>query len=117
MASYIAGFGAEPTSQAQPFSLAVLAGSTPAEIAQQQGEEAAAQFRAQRARPPQPLRGPLQLIEHTRTSLEQSLAAYRRSEREQAYDLSVGAYLEGFELVESALNNLDPLQRKATERR
>ncbi len=45
------------------------------------------------------------------------MAAYRRSEREQAYDLSVGAYLEGFELVESALNNLDPLQRKATERR
>ncbi len=116
LASYIAGFGAEQTLQTQPFSLAVLAGTTPAEIAQQQGEEAVAQFRAQRAQPPPPSRGPRQLIEHTRTTLEQSLAAYRRSEREQAYDLSVGAYLEGFELVESALNNLDPLQRKATEK-
>ena len=82
----------------------------------EQGDEAAARFRIQRAQPPVQQRGPQQLIEHTRATLEQSLAAYRAGDHEQAYDLSVGAYLEGFELVESALDNLDSVQRKTTER-
>ncbi len=75
-----------------------------------------AAFRAQRAQPPQVQRGPAELIEHTRATLKQSLAAYRQGDHEQAYDLSVAAYLEGFELVESALDNLDAAQRKTTER-
>ncbi len=116
LASYIAGFSAESAAAAQPFALAELAGKTPQQITQEHGAEAAAAFRSQRARPPQQQRGPLQLIDYTRSTLEQSLAAYRRGERDQAYDLSVGAYLEGFELVESALDNLDPQQRKTTER-
>ena len=61
-------------------------------------------------------RGPQQLIGYTRSTLERSLQAYREGDSEQAYDLSVGAYLEGFELVESALDNLDAAQRKTTER-
>jgi len=116
LASYIAGFSVEPVAIGEPFSLAVLASVTPAEIAAEQGEPAAARLRAQRAQPPAQQRGPQQLIEHTRTTLEQSLAAYRAGDHEQAYDLSVGAYLEGFELVESALDNLDSVQRKTTER-
>ncbi|MEX6500876.1 FTR1 family protein [Pseudomonas zhanjiangensis] len=116
LASYIAGFSAAPAAEAAPFTLAALAATTPAQVAAEQGAAAAAAFRAQRARPPAQQRGPLQLIEHSRTTLEQSLLAYGRGEREQAYDLSVGAYLEGFELVESALNNLDPDQRKTTEK-
>lgn len=116
LASYIAGFSADASAKGETFPLAALAGTTPAEVAATQGEARAAAFRAQRAQPPAQQRGPLQLIEHTRSTLEQSLAAYRAGDYEQAYDLSVGAYLEGFELVESALDNLDAAQRKTTER-
>ena len=116
LASDIAGFSAAPVAAGAPFTMAVLAGTTPDEVAAAQGDEAAARFRIQRAQPPVQQRGPLQLIEHTRATLEQSLAAYRAGDHEQAYDLSVGAYLEGFELVESALDNLDSVQRKTTER-
>ena len=114
LASYIAGFSAKTRSSAAPFSLAELAGKTPAEVAAEGGDAAA--FRAQRAKPPLQQRGPQELIDYTRSTLERSLQAYREGNHEQAYDLSVGAYLEGFELVESALDNLDAGQRKTTER-
>ena len=116
LAAYIAGFSAAPAQeQAQAhFAMSELAGRTPAEIAAAGGDVAA--FRAQRAHPVLEQRGPQQLIGYTRSTLEHSLQAYRDGDREQAYDLSVGAYLEGFELVESALDNLDALQRKTTER-
>lgn len=114
LASYIAGFSAKTRSSAAPFSLAELAGKTPVEVAAEGGDAAA--FRAQRAKPPQQQRGPQELIDYTRSTLERSLQAYREGNHEQAYDLSVGAYLEGFELVESALDNLDAGQRKTTER-
>ena len=116
LASYIAGFSAEPAAQGEAFSLAALAGMTPDEVAAAQGDAAAARFRAQRAQPPAQQRGPQQLIEHTQSMLERSLSAYRAGDHEQAYDLSVAAYLEGFELVEGALDNLDSVQRKTTER-
>ena len=114
LASYLASLSAGQAYTGKPFALAELAGKTPAEIAASGGDVAA--FRAQRAQPPQVQRGPTELIEHTRATLEQSLAAYRQGDHEQAYDLSVAAYLEGFELVESALDNLDAAQRKTTER-
>lgn len=116
LASYIAGFSAAPTQAgSSSFTLSELVEQTPAQIQAAQGEPAAATFRALRAKPPLTQRGPQQLIEHTRLTLDKSLAAYVGGESEQAYDLSVGAYLEGFELVESALNNLNPELRKATE--
>lgn len=116
LATYIAGFSAAPAQgQAQTrFAMSELAGRTPAEIAAAGGDVAA--FRAQRAHPVLEQRGPQQLIGYTRSTLEHSLQAYRDGDREQAYDLSVGAYLEGFELVEGALDNLDAVQRKTTER-
>ncbi|TWC32430.1 high-affinity iron transporter [Pseudomonas sp. SJZ079] len=117
LASYIASFTADPAQAGNSrFSLAELAGSTPEEIAGRRGAQDAAAFRAQRARPPQAQRGPQELLEFSATTLEQSLQAYRDGRSEQAYDLAVAAYLEGFELVESALDNLDPLQRKSAER-
>ncbi|CAE6950480.1 Cytochrome c family protein [Pseudomonas marincola] len=116
LASYIAGFTAEPVAEGKSFGIASLAAQTPAEVATAQGPEAAALFRAQRAQPPVEQRGPAQLIDHTRQTLEHSLKAYTEGDSEQAYDLSVGAYLEGFELVESALNNIDSDQRKITEK-
>ena len=114
LAAYIAGFTASATQSKAAFALAELAGRTPAEVAAAGGDVAA--FRAQRARPQVEQRGPQQLIGYTRDTLERSLTAYRAGDHEQAYDLSVGAYLEGFELVESALDNLDASQRKVTEK-
>lgn len=116
LAVYIAGFSADAAAaKGKTFDLAELARQTPDEVASAQGEAVAATFRAQRARPPQVQRGPQQLLDYTSATLDKSLAAYRDGARDQAYDLSVAAYLEGFELVESSLNNIDAEVRKDTE--
>ncbi|HYQ37816.1 MAG TPA: cytochrome c/FTR1 family iron permease [Pseudomonas sp.] len=117
LASHVASLSAAPVAAGGPsFTLEQLAGLTPEQVAAEQGPAAQAAFRAQRAHPPLPPRDPQQLIAFAREALERSLAAYRDGQRQQAYDLAVAAYLEGFELVESGLNNIDPEQRKATER-
>ena len=118
LATYIAGFTAEPAAakSEQPFNLADLARQTPNEVLAASGPAAAATFRAQRAQPPQVKRGPAQLLDYTATTLDKSLAAFRSGDHEQAYDLSVAAYLEGFELVESSLDNVDANVRKDTEK-
>ncbi|MBX8577226.1 cytochrome c/FTR1 family iron permease [Pseudomonas cichorii] len=117
IATYIASFSAQPVSApAKTFNLADLARQTPAEVNAAEGPEAAATFRAQRAQPPQVQRGPAQLLDYTSTTLDKSLAAYSAGDHEQAYDLSVAAYLEGFELVESSLDNVDATVRKDTEK-
>ncbi|MGB7481600.1 MAG: cytochrome c/FTR1 family iron permease, partial [Burkholderiaceae bacterium] len=56
---------------------------------------------------------PLQL---TRAKLQQALEAYRQGDRDGARQLAIGAYLEGFELVETGLDNVDPALRGETER-
>ncbi|MBX8512210.1 cytochrome c/FTR1 family iron permease [Pseudomonas cichorii] len=117
IATYIASFSAQPVSTpAKTFNLADLARQTPAEVGAAEGPDAAATFRAQRAQPPQVQRGPAQLLDYTSTTLDKSLAAYSAGDHEQAYDLSVAAYLEGFELVESSLDNVDANVRKDTEK-
>lgn len=117
VATYIASFSAQPVAQpAKTFNLADLARQTPAEIQAAEGPDATATFRAQRAQPPQVQRGPAQLLDYTSVTLDKSLAAYKAGDREQAYDLSVAAYLEGFELVESSLDNVDANVRKDTEK-
>ncbi|EGH32503.1 cytochrome c, class I:Iron permease FTR1 [Pseudomonas syringae pv. japonica str. M301072] len=117
IATYIASFSAQPVAQpAKTFNLADLARQTPAEVQAAEGPDATATFRAQRAQPPQVQRGPAQLLDYTSVTLDKSLAAYKAGDREQAYDLSVAAYLEGFELVESSLDNVDANVRKYTEK-
>ncbi|PBP66215.1 cystathionine gamma-synthase [Pseudomonas syringae] len=117
IATYIASFSAQPVAQpAKTFNLADLARQTPAEVQAADGPDATATFRAQRAQPPQVQRGPAQLLDYTSVTLDKSLAAYKAGDREQAYDLSVAAYLEGFELVESSLDNVDANVRKDTEK-
>ena len=71
---------------------------------------------APRAHPPLEQRGPGQLIDYTAATLDKSFAVYREGDRDQAYDLSVAAYLEGFELVESSLDNVDADLRRSTEK-
>ncbi|MNJ20172.1 Ferrous iron permease EfeU precursor [compost metagenome] len=118
LATYIASFTADPAHAKNdtPYNLADLARQTPLEVEASQGAESAAMFRAQRAQPPQVQRGPAQLLDYTASTLDKSLAAYQAGDHEQAYDLSVAAYLEGFELVESSLDNVDANVRKDTEK-
>ncbi|MGV2832646.1 FTR1 family protein [Pseudomonas shirazensis] len=118
VAAYVASFSAAPQAAAgaTTWNLADLARQTPAEVAASHSAEAVAAFRAQRAQPPQVKRGPAQLLEYTASTLDKSLAAYRDGDHDQAYDLSVAAYLEGFELVESSLDNIDAQVRKDTEK-
>ena len=118
VAAYIASFTVDPQAAKsdKTWNLADLARQTPAEVATSEGADAVAAFRAQRAQPPQAKRGPAQLLEYTASTLDKSLAAYRAGDHDQAYDLSVAAYLEGFELVESSLDNIDTQARKDTEK-
>lgn len=118
LATYIASFSAGPAAAqgAKVYNIADLARQTPAEVQAVDGPQAAAIFRTQRAQPPQVKRGPAQLLDYTAETLDKSLAAYRTGDRDQAYDLSVAAYLEGFELVESSLDNVDANVRKDTEK-
>ena len=118
VAAYIASFTADPQAAKgdKTWNLADLARQTPAEVAANEGAASVEAFRAQRAQPPQVKRGPAQLLEYTAGTLDKSLAAYRAGDHDQAYDLSVAAYLEGFELVESSLDNIDTQARKDTEK-
>ncbi|MEJ6818096.1 FTR1 family protein [Pseudomonas sp. LF-5] len=118
LATYIAGFSADPAAAKsdKTYNIADLARQTPAEVQAAEGAQTAATFRAQRAQPPQVKRGPAQLLDYTAATLDKSLAAYRAGDHDQAYDLSVAAYLEGFELVESSLDNVDATVRKDTEK-
>ena len=118
LATYIASFSVDPaTAKAEKtYNIADLARQTPAEVQAVEGPQAAATFRAQRAQPPQVKRGPAQLLDYTAATLDKSIAAYRAGEHDQAYDLSVAAYLEGFELVVSSLDNIDANVRKDTEK-
>jgi len=118
VAAYIASFSANPQAAKgdKTWNIADLARQTPAEVAANEGNAVVEAFRAQRAQPPQVKRGPAQLLEYTASTLDKSLAAYRAGDHDQAYDLSVAAYLEGFELVESSLDNIDTQVRKDTEK-
>ncbi|MHC8369173.1 FTR1 family protein [Pseudomonas sp. ZT5P21] len=118
LATYIASFSADPAAakSEKTYNIADLARQTPAEVLAAEGPQAAATFRARRAQPPQVKRGPAQLLDYTAATLDKSVAAYRAGDHDQAYDLSVAAYLEGFELVESSLDNVDANVRKDTEK-
>ena len=52
----------------------------------------------------------------TRGKIEEADQAYANGNRDDARRLAIAAYLEGFELIESALNNVDPPLRAETER-
>jgi len=54
-------------------------------------------------------------IAFTTATLGRSLEAYRAGERDQAYQLAVTAYLEGFELTEASLDSRDHELRMRTE--
>lgn len=52
----------------------------------------------------------------TRDRLDEALVAYRKGDADHARQLAITAYLEGFELVEAGLDNVDRDLRERTER-
>jgi high-affinity iron transporter len=55
-------------------------------------------------------------LDFSRVKIEEAAQAYANGNREDARRLAIAAYLEGFELIESALNNVDATLRADTER-
>lgn len=53
----------------------------------------------------------------SRAKIEEAARAYTTGNREEARQLAIAAYLEGFELIESALNNVDAPVRAEIERK
>lgn len=78
-----------------------LAGTTPAQLAAQLGEERAAAVTAYLRRHPEAL-GPVQgaSLDLARTRLTEAVQAYGAGDRRRATDLALSAYLDGFEPFE-----------------
>lgn len=97
-------------------SLKDLVTQTPVEVITKQGAAAEA-LQAYLASHPEAIQAagpaPLQLA---RAKLDESLLRYRQGDREAARQLAISAYLEGFELVENSLDNVDSALRVETER-
>jgi high-affinity iron transporter len=55
-------------------------------------------------------------LDLTRTKLTEARTAYAQGNRDGARQLAISAYLEGFELIESALDNVDAPLRAEVER-
>ncbi|MGE0642267.1 MAG: FTR1 family protein [Nitrospira sp.] len=53
---------------------------------------------------------------YSRTKVAEAAQAYANRNRDEARQLAIAAYLEGFELIESALNNVDAPLRAEIER-
>jgi high-affinity iron transporter len=95
-------------------SLPALVTMTPAE-ARQQGGNAESILAYLRATPVQVEASARTPIAFSIATLGRSLEAYRAGKAEEAYQLGVTAYLEGFELIEASLDNRDRELRTRTE--
>jgi high-affinity iron transporter len=95
-------------------SLAAVVTTTPAEAHQQGGnaEFILAYLRADPAQVDPTARTP---VAFSIATLGRSLETYRAGNAEEAYQLAVTAYLEGFELIEASLDNRDRELRTRTE--
>ncbi|HET8746536.1 MAG TPA: FTR1 family protein [Ramlibacter sp.] len=97
-------------------SLRALVTQSPGALAQQGGAELDA-VRAYLTAHPEALEaGRPAPLAFTRAKLDEALAAYRNGDAAGARQLAISAYLEGFELVEASLDNLDAPLRTETER-
>src|SRR3569833_635392 len=87
----------------------------PAAIAAQHGDDGVAVLAYLRAEPQQVGGGRPSPLTVAQQKLGESIAAYRAGDNGRAYDLAVAAYLEGFELAEKSLSNVDAEQKTAIE--
>lgn len=97
-------------------SFRALVTTAPGEVAQQGGASLDA-VRAFLTAKPEAIQaaGPAPLA-LARSKLDEAVSAYRQGDRTTARQLAITAYLEGFELVEAGLDNVDPALRAETER-
>ena len=96
--------------------LSSLVTTTPAEVEKEGGADQVAVLAYLTAHPEALRQSATSPITLTRDRLEDALEAYRSNQPEEARRLSISAYLEGFELIEAALDNVDAPLRKQTER-
>ncbi|HTP63457.1 MAG TPA: cytochrome c/FTR1 family iron permease [Burkholderiales bacterium] len=96
--------------------LASLTGYSANEVRHRDGEAAALAQDYLRAHPEALQAGKPGPIPFARGKLAQSLAALRAGDRAAARDAAVASYLEGFELVENSLDNVDKALRLDIER-
>jgi high-affinity iron transporter len=94
--------------------LAAVATATPSE-ARGAGPEAEAILAFLRSQPSAAAAAPGSPIDFSIATLDRSRDAWRAGRTEEAYQLAVSAYLEGFELAEPALAGADPELTKRTE--
>lgn len=106
--------GAEAATQFDD--LADVTRATPEQVAEHQGQDAAAVLAYLRSHPQVMAKGDAKALAFSRSKLEQSLSAYRAGRYDQARQLAVTAYLEGFELVEASLGAVDRAMVKDIER-
>lgn len=129
LAFFVAGFAADETAIARGATLwragagrAEFPDLTPvatlsaAEVKARLGDDAAA-IQAYLRSHPQALTGSRSTpVEFAVAAIGKSAEAYRRGAREEAMDLAISAYLEGFELIEANLRSADAQLMERTER-
>lgn len=96
--------------------LTALVGATPEEVQEALGDDGEAVFAFLLGKPSAVSTGAPSPLDVSRNRLKESLAAYRAGDVNNARRLAISAYLEGFELIEAALDNVDAPLRKQTER-
>jgi high-affinity iron transporter len=95
--------------------LASLVTQTAREVSPTHGADAVPVFAYLRQHPEAVVSGREPPLVHSARLMRESLAAYRRGELQTAQDLAVSAYLDGFELIEAALDTVDRRLRMAVE--
>lgn len=95
--------------------LTQLTQAMPSAIGDKHGKDAVEVLAYLRAQPQQINTGRPSPLDVARQKLKESVAAYRAGDNAHAYDLAVGAYLEGYELAEKALANIDAERKIAVE--
>jgi high-affinity iron transporter len=96
--------------------LAALTSLSATELLQKQGKDAALVHDYLRAHPDALAAGKPMPIAFARQKLAEALSAYGRGDRTAAREAATTAYLEGFELVEAGLDNVDKPLRLSIER-
>jgi high-affinity iron transporter len=94
--------------------LAAVATATPSEV-RGAGPEAEAILAFLRSQPSAAAAAPGSPIDFSIATLDRSREAWRAGRTDEAYELAVSAYLEGFELAEPGLASADPQLTKRTE--
>ena len=87
--------------------LAGLTAYSENEVRQRAGDQAASALAWLRAHPEAIAAGKPAPIAFARARLAEALALYREGNRAAAREAAIGAYLEGFELIENSLDNVD----------